>query len=303
MTSSDRIDLFPRYRKRIPDWDRFEAACRRPLSAVIRTNLLRTDAHTLAGRLTRRGVDARPLDWDETLFSVDRPVGRTLEHWLGLFYIQEANQTVPVGVLGPRPGETVLDMCAAPGGKTSHIAALMENRGSIVANEPNGKRVQSLLANVNRMGALGVTITEYRGESFPRGAGFDRVLLDAPCSAEGTVRKERRLWSGATQGSIKRLSRLQERLITAAYDVLRPEGTLVYSTCTFAPEENEAVVAHLLKVRDARVAAVSLPFPCSQGWTQWDDVAWPSELAQCVRLYPHQLDSAGGFLARIERPA
>jgi NOL1/NOP2/sun family putative RNA methylase len=303
MTLSDGTELFPRYRDRISDWDALEAACRRPLPIVLRVNTLRTNPHALRARLAQQGVRAEPLRWDENLLRADRPVGRTIEHWLGHFYIQEASQTVPVTVLDSRPGERVLDMCAAPGGKTTHLAACMENRGTLVSNEPNGRRAQALLANINRLGALNATVTEYRGESFPRSSHFDRILLDAPCSAEGTVRKERRLRPGAPPASIRRLSRLQLRLITVAYDLLRPGGILVYSTCTLAPEENEQVVARLLETRDARLLPISTPFETSRGWTEWEGVTWPSAMAHCIRLYPHHLDSGGGFVARIERPA
>jgi len=240
--------------------------------------------------------------WDEALLRVDRPIGRRIEHWLGLFYVQEATQTVPVRVLAPLPGECVLDLCAAPGGKTSHAAALMKNRGCLVANEPSGRRQQALLANLNRIGTLNVIVTEYRGESFPTHARFDCVLLDAPCSAEGTLRKDASLRGGARLGTIRRLAALQKRLIVRAYDLLKPRGRLVYSTCTFAPEENEAVVAHLLRERGARIDPLRLPFSSAPGLPEWAGETFPASLADCARIYPHHLDSGGGFIALVKRP-
>jgi NOL1/NOP2/sun family putative RNA methylase len=295
-------ELFPRYRAIVPAWNRFEEVCSRPQPTTIRVNTLRTTPDDVQKRLAQAGIEARANPSLPLLLDVPEPVGRSLEHWLGDFYIQEASQAVPVDVLDPRPGETVLDLCAAPGGKTTQIAAAMENAGVLIANEPSGRRQQALLANVNRLGVLSATITEYRGESFPLRACFDRVLLDAPCSAEGTLRKEPALRGGASLGTIRRLAKLQKRLILRAFDLLKAGGILVYSTCTFAPEENEEVVAHLVREREASVRSVRLPFAAAPGLTEWGGASLPKELGDCVRIYPHHLDSGGGFLARIERP-
>jgi len=299
----DRPEInLERYRSIIPDWERFIDASSRPLPHVIRVNTLRISPDGLLARLRSKGIGAEAIRWESSLIRLDRPPGRLIEHWLGLFYVQEAAQALPVIALDPRPGETVLDMCAAPGGKATHIAALMENRGYLVANEPSGRRQQGLLANVNRLGILNATITDYRGENFPTGLKFDRVLIDAPCSAEGTLRKTPSLGKGAPEATIRRLARLQKRLILRGYEILRPGGVLVYSTCTFAPEENEAVVSHLLKERNARLVPISLPFPASAGGlTEWIGERFPPEIAGCARIYPHQIDSGGGFIARIER--
>jgi NOL1/NOP2/sun family putative RNA methylase len=292
-----------RYRPIVPEWDRFVDVCSRALPDVIRTNTLRIDPKTLCARLNANGIDATPVEWESTLLRVSRPVGNTLEHWLGLAYVQEAIQVLPVLALDPHPGETNLDLCAAPGGKATHIAARMENRGCLIANEPSGRRQQALLANLNRIGVLNATTTSYRGESFPLRTRFDRILVDAPCSAEGTLRKVPSLRSGASLSTIRRLARLQERLLVRAYDLLRPGGVLVYSTCTFAPEENEAVVAHLLCTRDARLTAIPVPFPAAPGVAEWQGRRFPNEVHMCVRIYPHHSNSGGGFIARIERSA
>ena len=292
-----------RYRPLIPDWDEFLAACRRPLSIDLRVNTLRASPDDLRARLERRGIRLRSFDWEPTYFRTEQPAGATIEHWAGLFYLQEIVQSVPVAVLDPRPGELVLDLCAAPGGKTTDIAARMENRGCLVANEPNGRRQQALLANVNRIGAWNVVVSEYRGQDFPIGDGFDRVLVDAPCSAEGTLRKEPALAQGASLSAVRRLAAIQERLIVRAFDLLRIGGRLVYSTCTFAPEEDEAIVAHLRERRPARVVPVLLPFRHAAGVPAWGPVTYPQAVTGCARIYPHHLDSGGGFVARIERLA
>jgi len=292
-----------RYRDIIPDWEAFLASCRRPLPTTIRTNTLRITAEGLVERLTRKGLQLEAIPWAPGVFTVaGDEVGKRLEHWLGLFYVQEAVQVLPASVLDPRPGERVLDLCAAPGGKCTQIAVLMQNKGLVVANEPNGRRQQALLANLNRLGILNAAVTEYRGESFPLGAAFDRVLIDAPCSAEGTLRKEPAMQKGAFPATIERMAAIQRRLIRRGYDLLRPGGTLVYSTCTFAPEENEAVAAVLLADTDACVEPVTLPSPASPGIKTWQGLTFPEEIAGCVRIYPHQIDSGGGFIARFRKP-
>ena len=293
-----------RYRKIIPDWDRFISACTRPLPLTIRVNTLRASPQEVYDRLTSKGFSLSRVSWSDDLFYVDTArVSKTIEHWLGLFYIQEAVQTLPVRVLDPQPGETILDMAAAPGGKCTHIAACMHNQGPLIANEPVGKRQPSLMANINRLGVLNATVTSYRGESFPMHTLFDRVLLDAPCSAEGTLRKESTLRNGATAAAIARLSRLQQRLILKAYDLLKPGGTLVYSTCTFAPEENEGTVSHLLSARDAAITRVEIPFVAAHGVTEWGGEEYAPDISRCARIYPHHIDSGGGFIAKLRKPA
>ncbi len=292
-----------RYREIIPDWEGFLASCRRPLPLTVRTNTLRITPQELVERLTQKRLQLEAVPWAPGVFTVaEEGVGKRLEHWLGLFYVQEAVQVLPALVLDPRPGERVLDLCAAPGGKCTQIAALMQNKGLVVANEPNGRRQQALLANLNRLGVLNAAVTEYRGESFPVGASFDRVLIDAPCSAEGTLRKEPAMQKGASPATIKRMAAIQRRLIRRGYDLLRPGGTLVYSTCTFAPEENEAVAAVLLADTDACLEPVTFPLPVSPAIKTWQGLTFPEEIAGCVRIYPHQIDSGGGFIARFKKP-
>ena len=292
-----------RYKEIVEDWSAFTEACARPLPTVLRTNPLRTTPEALRRRIESHGLSASPFPWDPGLMTIVGPAGQLIEHWLGHFYVQEAVQTAPVRVLDPRPGEMILDLCAAPGGKSTDIAARMHARGCLIANEPDRRRQQALFANVRRLGAWNVSCTGYRGEGFPLDTQFDRVLLDAPCSAEGTLRKESALHDGAFASTVRRLAKLQRRLIERAYDLVRPGGVLVYSTCTFAPEENEATVAHLLRTKDARLASADLPFPAAQGLTEWNGDAFPEALRLCARIYPHHLDSGGGFVARIERPA
>jgi len=292
-----------RYKGIIPAWERFWETLHRPLSPVIRTNTLRISPLELQKRLEAKGFRLEPLPWDEAAFKVEGeiPIGNTVEHWLGYYYVQEATQAFPVRALAPRPGERVLDLCAAPGGKSIQIAQLMKNKGLLVANDPAPKRLRALLANLYRLGVLCAVVTGLRGEEFPKGIHFDRVLVDAPCSAEGTARRHPRLRRGAPLGIIRRMAGLQKRLLSHALKLVRPGGIVVYSTCTIAPEENEAVVRSVLDQGLAELLPWEPPVPYSPGLTSFSGEEYGPELKKAVRFYPHHFDSEGGFVAVLRR--
>ncbi|KHG64483.1 rRNA methyltransferase [Thermus sp. 2.9] len=221
--------------------------------------------------------------------------------YAGLYYIQEPSAQAVGVLLDPKPGERVLDLAAAPGGKTTHLAARMRGEGLLLANEVDGKRVWGLLENVERWGArLGVTQAPPRALAEAFGAYFHRVLLDAPCSGEGMFRKDPEAIRHWGPSAPKRASEVQKALLAQAARLVGPEGVLVYSTCTFAPEENEGVVAHFLRahpdflLEDARFHPLFSP-----GVPDWGD--GNPELAKTARLWPHRLQGEGHFLARFRR--
>ncbi len=209
----------------------------------------------------------------------------------GAIYLQNESSWVPVVALKPHPGEKVLDICAAPGGKTSHIAALMHNKGTLVANDNSRRRLMKLQQNLAR---LHIT-AEYSlhdgaklSKSFPENS-FDKILLDAPCSGEGLInlvqQKTLESWSVA---HIRRLSHLQKQLIIEAWKLLKPGGRLVYSTCTMAPEEDEIVVNHLLKRnKDAIIVPLEIPREAVRsGITKWNGRELHPSLTLTMRLLP-----------------
>lgn len=293
-----------RYREIIPEWEAFWEAILRPLPTVIRTNTLRIEPEDLRRRLERKGFDVRPLPWDETCFEIRGEIqaGNTLEHWLGYYYIQEATQLLPVKALAPKPGERILDLCAAPGGKTTQIAQYMNDYGLLVANDYSAKRIQALLANVYRLGIKCVVVTECPGEKFPGEGEFDRVLVDAPCSGEGVARRFPHLRKGAPLGTVLRLSILQKKLLVRALELVRPGGIVVYSTCTLAPEENEGVVKHVLDRGLAELIPWEPPVPHAPGLVRFGEAEYGLEMQKTVRIYPHHFDSEGGFIAVLRRP-
>ena len=292
-----------RYTDLIDDWDAFSETLEAPPPTSLRVHTKKIRPADLAARLAGQGIVSAPWEWDpEILITAHASMGATLEHWLGLYYVQELTQTLPVRVLDPQPGERVLDLCAAPGGKTTQIAARMAGRGLLVVNEPAGRRQPALLANLTRLEVVNSVVVSRRGEEFPLGQTFDRVLVDAPCSGEGTLRKDSSMRLGAAARMVARLSKLQKRLIVRGFDLLRSGGRLVYSTCTFAPEENEAVVAELLERREhAVIEPIALAWPHAAGTCRWNGETYPDPVGGTIRVYPHHLNSGGGFVASIRK--
>jgi len=288
------------------DLDLLLEAYRRPLPTSFRVNTLKMNEYEVLEMLEEKGVSFKKIPWARYGYVVeDEPfdLGKTVEHMLGLIYIQAPISMVPVEVLDPKPGERVLDLCAAPGSKSTQIAQLLDGLGVLVANDISFERVKALASNLQRFGVLNVIITLMDGRKFPRFARecFDKVLVDAPCSSLGIVSKN---WGIARSWSpeiAKRLSKLQRQLIVAGFDCLKPGGELVYATCTLTVEENEMVVQHLLERRENAVLedidVPSLRYRC--GIIEWDGTRFDEELRKTIRIMPYDNWAEGFYVARI----
>lgn len=295
------MDGLERYRGIVPEFERLVEAIVRPLPVTARINTLKTDRDRLLFRLKEAKVPFRPFSWYSLglELEVEKP-GNLIESLMGHIHVQEEISMVSPVVLDPKPEERVLDLCAAPGSKTTQIASMMENRGLLVANDPANTRVASLRSNCERAGAINVVVTRYDGRRFSS-QKFDRVLVDAPCTGQGMARKD---LSVLDRWSLKRslgLQRLQRALLKRATELVKPGGTVVYSTCTFAPEENEAVVSWVAdQVRSVRLEKVSIPnLESCPGLVEWDGVGFGHEMEKCARYYPHQNDTGGFFVAKL----
>lgn len=264
----------------------------------VRVNTLRTDATSATEHLSALGVAYSRVPWMADGYYVQSNLkairdGQQSED--GLLYIQNAASWLPVIALDPQAGEAVLDVCAAPGGKTSHIAQLSNNQAVITANDNSRPRLHKLQRNLERLGVENATFTLHDATRLVRhfeAESFDKILLDSPCSGEGMMtldnRKDFESWSVA---HIKRLQQLQKKLIVQAWELLKPGGTLVYSTCTMAPEENEAVIDYLLR-RYEDVSVESLEELGSQlenrvtSVQSWNDKNYSAEIKKALRLKP-----------------
>jgi len=275
----------------------------RPAQRAVRANPLKLDPADLPGLL---GIDPDPVPWCPEAFFLPQGVrvGDTLAHAAGLCYVQEPSALAVGAALDVRPGQRVLDLAAAPGGKTTLAAGRLGDRGVVVANEVQRGRVQALADNLDRWGSartmLAAETVARLAERLP--GAFDRVLLDAPCSGEGLFRRNPAAAAQWRPGHVRGSAERQRALLADAAALVRPGGVLVYSTCTFAPEENEQQVVGFLA---AHPDWELLELPAHQGFTpgrpDWSADGLP-ELARTVRLWPHHLRGEGHFIAKLARP-
>ncbi|WP_456367088.1 tRNA (cytosine(49)-C(5))-methyltransferase [Thermococcus sp.] len=307
MGARDRIRevnpaFYERYSK-LQDTDEFWEFLIKPLRQSIRVNTLKAPLNVVVERL-KEEFELEPIPWVREGFfiNVDN-LAKVPEHGLGLIFGQEASSMIPSVVLGPKPDELVLDMAAAPGSKTGQIAQYMKNEGCIIANDPKPSRANVLIANLNRMGVLIARVTTRDGAYFARFENtFDRVLLDAPCSSVGMIRKRWRFLEEWRLKAVIRYMNIQKRLIRAAYDALKPGGTLVYSTCTIDPLENEEVVDYLLRKTEARIEKIDLPVRTSEPLLEWEGRTYSPELKKALRIHPNDNDTEAFFIAKIVKP-
>ncbi len=235
-------------------------------------------------------------------------LGRALEHLLGYYYIQELASMLPVMVLEPKEDELILDLCAAPGSKTTQIAAKMKNTGTIIANELNLGRIKILAANTERCGVTNTIITKKDGMTLcnrlkKQEIKIDRILLDAPCSGEGTLRSSYKTYSMWNPRTITTLSKIQKNLFESAFNLLKKGGVIIYSTCTHAPEENEEVVNFALETfKDKiKIETINLPIPTRKGITKWQEKEYAEDVQLSCRVYPHVANTEGFFLAKFTK--
>ena len=250
-----------------------------------------------------------PISWCENSYTIGQnysDASRSILFSQGYFILQDQASFVPVLALEPRPNENILDLCAAPGAKTSHIAALSKNRANIVANDSSKSRLFKLRALVKTYDVK-AELTLYDGRNLFKkysSESFDKILLDAPCSGEAAINPNTpKTYANWTYAKSKRLSRLQEQLIVHAYDLLKPGGTLVYNTCTIAPEENEMVVNKLLKRRDAYIEPIESNIDNVQsGLTKWQEKSFDQTVSRTLRILPSNNHQAF-YCAKISKPS
>jgi len=235
-------------------------------------------------------------------------LGRSLEHVLGYYYVQEIASMLPIIALEPKSNETVLDLCSSPGSKTTQMASKMENTGTIIANEVTLGRVKILASNLERCGVSNAIITKKEGASLCRnlknlGFSFDKILIDAPCSGEGTLRTSKMTYKMWNIHTVRKLSKIQKNLILNAFEILKPGGFIVYSTCTHAPEENEGVLSFIKENlgEKVKIEKVNLPVKCRPGVCEWSGVSFDKDVSLACRIYPQDNDTEGFFISKIKK--
>lgn len=280
----------------------------RPIT--IRTNTLLTTRRNLAQALVNRGVNLQPIGpWTKVglqIFDSQVPIGATPEYLSGDYILQAASSFLPVMALDPQENERILDMAAAPGGKTTYISALMKNTGCLFANDSNKARTKSLIANIHRLNCTNTIVCNYDAREFPKViGGFDRILLDAPCSGTGVIGKDQSVKVNRTPKDFIEIPHLQKQLLLSAIDSVDHNsakgGIIVYSTCSVMVEENEAVVNYALKKRpNVRLVETNLAIG-KEGFTSFRGKTFDPSIKLTRRYYPHVYNVDGFYVAKFQK--
>ena len=285
------------------EYDAYIESFDKPHYAGLRVNTLKISVEEF---LKISPFKLTPIPWTDNGFYYDPEVCQPAKHpyyYAGLYYIQEPSAMTPAAVLPIEEGDRVLDLCAAPGGKTTELAAKLNGTGVLVTNDISASRAKALLKNVELSGVRNAIITNEAPEKLCKyfDEYFDKILVDAPCSGEGMFRKDAGLIKSWEEYGVEYFAQLQKQIIVEAAKMLRPGGMMVYSTCTFSPEENEATIAHLKEnFPEFEVLPIEMVEGFGHGrpdWIQSEDM----ELKNCVRLFPHKIAGEGHFVTLLRR--
>ena len=279
---------------------------------VIRTNTLRTNRRSLAQALINRGVVLEPVGkWSKVglqVFESAVPLGATPEYLAGHYILQAASSFLPVMALAPQPDERVLDMASAPGGKTTYISALMRNTGCVIANDASKPRAKGLIGNIHRLGCKNTIITNLDArEAFPKAlGGFDRVLLDAPCTGTGVISKDPGVKTSKNERDFLAIPHMQRQLLLAAVDSVdhasKTGGYIVYSTCSVTVDENESVVQYILRKRpNVKLVDTGLGDFGSPGFTKYMGKQFDQKMTLARRYFPHRENVDGFFVCKLKK--
>ena len=275
-------------------------AMERPLPRCFRVNTLRIQVPALTKLLNKKGFQFTRVPWAREGFCLTREpfsITSTPEYLSGLLYIQEASSMYPPIALEPKPGETIADMAAAPGGKTSYLTQLMENEGIIYAFDVGEERLKETRLNLSRLGVTNAVLFHKSSLHIDElGVEFDKILLDAPCTGSGTIHKNPERKASRTMEDVRFCQNLQMKLIEKGLDVLKKGGVLVYSTCSLEPEENEFVIQWVLDSFDVELLPLRYGEPAL---TSPFGIELDEGIKKARRFYPDRHGTSGFFVAKI----
>ena len=228
-------------------------------------------------------------------------VGKTLEHSIGKYYIQSLSSMIPPLVLNPKETDIVMDLCAAPGSKSTQLAKLMNNKGTLYSNEPNLNRVKALVHNLDKMNSVNMGVLKQRGEILSKyfEEYFDKILVDAPCSALGVVQKKNEVLKWWETERVDRISELQLKLLISAIKMAKVGSEIVYSTCTLTVEENEFVVNKVLEKYPVELVEFEIDVPYKSGFTEINGFKFHPSLTKTKRILPWEIKSEGFFISKL----
>ncbi len=292
------------------DREKFWEIVRKEPISSIRCNTLKISPEKLKEKLGKKGWKIeQPYENKEIMIIKSEllpgELGKAKEHLLGYYYVQEISSMLSILALNPKPGELILDLCASPGSKTTQASAVMENKGTIIANDRDMGRIAILSANLERCGCANVIVSRMDGvqlcERLKGKIEFDKILVDAPCSGEGNIRSNPKTLLMWNPKMIKVLSGIQKKLALSAFQLLKKGGEMIYSTCTHAPEENESVISFLLANFPAEIEKINLPIKTREGIIEWEDKKYNNKVKFTARIYPQDNNTEGFFLGKIRK--
>ena len=300
--------IVERYIKMLNDLEEVEALLKmagQGLPKSIRCNTLKISCNELKERLESKNVKLREISWYKKGFYVlegSEKIGYLHEYLFGYYFIQGAPSMIPPLELNPTSSDIVLDMCAAPGGKTTHLAELMRNKGVIVATELNRERMKTLRSNISRMGVTNTVLLRIDARKLSMlKEVFSKILLDAPCTGEGLLPIDPTRKTRTKLEDLYEMASRQIELIKAAIEALAPGGELVYSTCSIAPEENEFVINEILNMFDnVKIGELNIISKFGvKGFVDIFGIKLNSDLSKCYRIFPHKHGMEGFFICKI----
>jgi NOL1/NOP2/sun family putative RNA methylase len=267
----------------------------------VRANTLKISIEQIKKKFEEKNYQFEQIPWIKEGFWVktEKNLSKSIEHVLGYFFIQNASSMIPPLILEVKPNEAILDLCASPGAKTTQLAAAMQNKGVIIANDIAHKRLKALRGNLQRCGALNAVVTKMFGEIFWKtGLKFSKILLDVPCTGTGTLNP--RILQQTSESSIRLLSRLQKRLLESAVRCLEEDGILVYSTCSLEPEENEENINFAVKRLGLTTEKIKTDFPSMPALLEWNNNKYDDAVANAVRVLPSN-KTEGFFICKLRK--
>ena len=294
-----------RYASLVDDPDAFRSACRHPLPTVVRVNPIKSTPERAIRALERDGIAVTRRAWSPNILELDTDTpGRTWPYQHGFIHGQEELSQLPPRILEPGGDDVVWDAAAAPGGKATQLAAMVRSGGGIlVANDVNLGRLAALRSNADRLGVDNAVVTRQDARRYSMGAldtdAFDRALVDAPCSGEGTIRKNPRVTEEWNEDTLPEIAVVQRGLLKRAVELTRPGGVVVYATCTFAPEENEGVLDSIVRDLDCAIEPYDVPLEHSEGVRSWGERTYHPSVGHVKRFFPHQNDTGGFTCAKL----
>ena len=288
-------DKFIERYSKLTDFKEYKKAVYELPKKSIRANTLKISVNELKNRLEEKMIQLEQVPWCKEGFYINTKgikLGNLEEHRLGYIFIQKSVSMIPALALEPNQVDVLLDMCAAPGAKTTQLAAMMNNEGMIMANEGDSKRIIILSKNLYRCGIMNVIINNQSGDRIKTNFLFDKILLDTPCSGSGLIKGNTKrthhtlkVWN---ENMVRRLAKLQKKLILNAFSLLKDNGTLVYSTCSLEPEEDENIVNFLLeRESNAKLEKINI------------DIR--SEYKEFIKIWPQYYNTEGVFVAKIKK--